>query len=397
MSVSDCLITLASECVWNHPYGSMKLCPEEADSEVTVTASVLHGVRDLRIETRTIAVKSTGICGSDQHYYNHFRNGDILVREPLSLGHESSGVVEAIRSNVTGQFQRGDRVAIEVGVPCENCRYCQVGRYNICRGMRFRSSAKSFLHFQGTLQGRINHPAKWCHKLPENVTLDEGALLEPLSVAIHGVRRARVQPGVNALVLGAGAVGLLAAAMLQVEKAARITIADIEGRRVEFATQNGLADVGVTIPRTRPKSEAIEYRLANAQETAEVLIRGPDEPLYDVVFECTGVEACVRAAIYATAPGGAVMLIGMGTPIQTLPVAAAALREFDLLGVFRYANTYKYGLELLADRQKSRLPDISKLAIHRFGGIDKVVDTFATAAKPVDEHGDLVLKVVIET
>jgi len=111
-----------------------------------------------------IAVQSTGICGSDQHYYNHYRNGDIMVREPMSLGHESSGIISAIGSAVSEeQFKIGDRVALEVGLPCGECKVCKEGRYNICSKMNFRSSAKSFPHFQGTLQERINHPAKWCH------------------------------------------------------------------------------------------------------------------------------------------------------------------------------------------------------------------------------------------
>lgn len=110
-----------------------------------------------------IAIQSTGLCGSDLHYFNHYRNGDIIVREPLTLGHESSGTVVSVGSAVT-TFAPGDRVALEVGVSCDDCEYCDSGSYNICRGMRFRSSAKSFPHFQGTLQERINHPAKWCHK-----------------------------------------------------------------------------------------------------------------------------------------------------------------------------------------------------------------------------------------
>jgi L-iditol 2-dehydrogenase len=110
-----------------------------------------------------VAIKATGVCGSDVSYYNKFRNGDLQAVQPLSLGHESAGVVVAIGENVNG-FQIGERVALEVGVPCDNCRSCQRGRYNLCPEMRFRSSAKSVPHFQGTLQERINHPAKWCHK-----------------------------------------------------------------------------------------------------------------------------------------------------------------------------------------------------------------------------------------
>lgn len=110
-----------------------------------------------------VAVQSTGLCGSDLHYFNHYRNGDIIVQEPLILGHESAGVVCAVGFQVE-DLKVGDKVALEVGLPCGECGLCQEGRYNICKKLRFRSSAKSFPHFQGTLQERINHPAKLCYK-----------------------------------------------------------------------------------------------------------------------------------------------------------------------------------------------------------------------------------------
>jgi L-iditol 2-dehydrogenase len=110
-----------------------------------------------------VAVQTTGLCGSDLHYFNHYRNGDILVRQPLTLGHESAGVVTAVGSEVSN-LKIGDRVALEVGLPCLECGLCREGRYNICKSLRFRSSAKSFPHFQGTLQKKINHPAVYCHK-----------------------------------------------------------------------------------------------------------------------------------------------------------------------------------------------------------------------------------------
>lgn len=96
-------------------------------------------------------------------YFHKFANGDLCACQPLSLGHESSGVVVAIGPQVSG-FAVNDRVALEVGVPCGHCGICRKGRYNLCKKMRFRSSAKSFPHFQGTLQERINHPSAWCHK-----------------------------------------------------------------------------------------------------------------------------------------------------------------------------------------------------------------------------------------
>lgn len=345
-------------------------------------------------------MRCTGICGSDQHYYNHYRNGDILIKEPMALGHESSGVVEAVGSGVTG-FRKGDRVALEVGIPCESCNLCQAGRYNICSSMRFRSSAKSFPHFQGTLQGRINHPAKWCHKMPESVTMEEGALLEPLSVAIHAVRRAKLEKGANVLVLGAGAVGLLTAAMLRTAGVETITIADVIKSRVDFAKENGFADFGFEVPRASPDAVAtIDGKLAYARETAAALMeagRGSKTTQFDAVFECTGVESCVQISIYATVAGGKVLLIGMGSPIQTLPLSAAALREVDLVGVFRYSSTYEYGLEMLANKAKYSLPDVSKLATHHFSGFDRVSEAFAAAGRPVDNEGKLVIKVLIET
>lgn len=167
--------------------------PGITDKLQRVQASVLHGAKDLRCvrrhcmpciryhkadaikqETRDLAsplssqlqvsVGATGLCGSDLHYFNHHRNGDIIVKEPMSLGHESAGIVTAVGHEAASKFRVGDRVALEVGIPCTACERCSEGRYNICKAMSFRSSAKSFPHFQGTLQERINHPAEWCHK-----------------------------------------------------------------------------------------------------------------------------------------------------------------------------------------------------------------------------------------
>ena len=344
-----------------------------------------------------IAVKSTGLCGSDLHYYNHGRNGDIILREPLALGHESAGVVVAVGVDVKG-FSCGDKVALEVGIPCANCSYCSETRYNLCPSMRFRSSAKSFPHFQGTLQERINHPAEWCHKIPDNVSLDKGAILEPLGVAIHAARRARLSPKATVLVFGAGAVGLLCAYMAKQADASLVLIADIDQGRVDFAVKNGFAQKGFVVPLKR--GQTTEEKLNIARDTAASICgieKGVDGPVkeVDVVFECTGVEPCVQASIYATRPGGRVMLVGMGTPVQTLPISAAALREVDLCGVFRYANTYGEGIGIVRDK-KANVPDLEALVTHRFRGLDNAQRAFEMAVRTTDTEGNLVLKVVVE-
>lgn len=372
-----------------------------------IKASVLHGVKDLRIETRhlhppapgqiQVAVRSTGLCGSDLHYYNHYRNGDIIVREPMSLGHESSGVVVEVGSGVTN-FNVGDKVALEVGLPCGICDRCREGRYNICKEMKFRSSAKAFPHAQGTLQERINHPAEWSYKLPEAMDLDMGALLEPLGVAIHGNKRAGLAIESRVLVFGAGAVGLLVAAVAKINGAGTVVIADIDGGRVDFAVKNGFAHRGYTVPMKR--GNTTEENLEISKETAAEIGKVPGidgQPVgeVDAVFECTGVPSCLQAAIYATRPGGKVILIGMGHPIQTLPISAAALREVDLVGSFRYANTYRTGIEILS-KSGQDYPQFVKMITQRFNGFESLDSAFQMAGKTKDENGNLVIKVVVE-
>ncbi|TVY83327.1 L-idonate 5-dehydrogenase [Lachnellula suecica] len=376
---------------------------QTAGEAAGVNASVLHGVKDLKIERRSltspapsevqIAVQATGLCGSDLHYFNHYRNGDIIVKEPLTLGHESSGVVTEVGSAVKNLVV-GDRVALEVGLPCSECELCKGGRYNICKEMKFRSSAKAFPHFQGTLQERINHPASSCHKLPSNVSLELGAILEPLGVAIHGSRRAGLKPGSTVLIFGAGAVGLLCAAMCKVSGAQQVIIADIQGDRVDFAIENKFADAKIVVPMKRPQE--IEEKLAFAKEVAELVKSASSIGEVDAVFECTGVESCLQAAIYSTRPGGRIMLIGMGSPIQTLPISAAALREIDLIGVFRYANTYEEAIKLVSSGNPL-LPDLAKLITQRYKGFDGIPEAFAMAGRVKDDEGKLVLKVLVDT
>ena len=370
-------------------------------------ASVLHGPRDLRLEEKSlafpdptelqIAIKTTGLCGSDLHYYQHYRNGDIQVKEPLCLGHESAGVVVEIGSQVSG-FEVGDRVALEVGLPCGECERCIEGRYNICSQLRFRSSAKGFPHFQGTLQERINHPALWCHKLPDRISFGLGAILEPFGVAIQASRRAQIIQGSSTLVFGAGAVGLLCAAMAKVAGSSNVMIADIQQDRVRFATQQDFAHEGFTVPIKR--GENVNEKLQIAKDIAASITKQSWNSSgsiagFDVVLECTGAETCTQAAIFATRPGGKVLIVGMGTPVQTLPISAAALREVDIIGTFRYANTYPQAIEL-ASGNDPLLPDLEKLITHRFRGLDDVERAFEMAARTKDEDGKLVLKVAVD-
>ncbi|EFX05633.1 zinc-dependent alcohol dehydrogenase [Grosmannia clavigera kw1407] len=405
----------------------------------TVSASVLHGPCDLRLEVRSIedpgagevqvAIRSTGICGSDVSYYKKFANGDLCACMPLSLGHESSGVIVALGPQVTG-FKIGDRIALEVGVACGSCTVCRKGRYNLCKQMRFRSSAKSVPHFQGTLQERINHPAQWCHKLPDHVSFDAAALLEPLSVAIHAVNRASPLPGSTALVIGAGTVGLLTAAVARASGCSEVTITDVDEGRVNYAIAKGFATHGLVAPRPlnlSPSSSSIYTESSGTSTPAESgattpasifslssqldgakslaadllaltappahLLSDEENEGFDLSFECTGKEVCMRTSLYATKPGGKVVMVGMGTPIQTLPLSVAHLREIDIIGIFRYANTYATGICMLCS---GAIPSLDDMVTHRFKGLDAAKSAFELACRTADKDGNLVIKVVIE-
>jgi L-iditol 2-dehydrogenase len=393
-------------------------------------------IEDPAIGEVQVAIKTTGICGSDVSYYKKFANGDLCACMPLSLGHESSGVVVALGPQVSG-FSIGDRVALEVGVPCGQCGICRKGRYNLCKKMRFRSSAKSVPHFQGTLQERINHPAIWCHKLPDHVSFDAAALLEPLSVAIHAVNRASPTPGSTALVLGAGTVGLLTAAMARQSGCSTVTITDVDAGRVNYAIKRGFATHGYVVARPFHSSSSSSSICTSSSGTSTPLESGAVTPAstlsfhsqldgakslagdvlaianssnpvlededegVDITFECTGKEVCMHTALYATKAGGKVIMVGMGTPIQTLPMSVAHLKEVDILGIFRYSNTYATGIRLLCAQGRGgagfTLPSLDDMVTHRFKGLDAAKGAFELASRTIDDEGKLVLKVVIET
>lgn len=321
----------------------------------------------------------------------------------MCLGHESSGVVTSISPDASTTLQVGDRVALEVGLPCRLCPLCKSGRYNICPNLIFKSSAKVFPHADGTLTELMNHPADLCHKLPDNVTFEQGALVEPLAVTLHAVRRSSPGDlaGGTALVLGAGAIGLLTAAALSVHGLATIIVADIDAARLSLAATH-LAHLNVhtyKIPTDGPNPATLstEDALA-ASSTLATAIKAshPSIPAlgFDRIYECTGVTSCVQTGIYAAAPGGKLILVGMGKPVHTLPIAAAALREVDIIGVFRYAGEYPAAIRLWESGKLKGVDDL--LVTHRVS-LEQGKEGFELARKGKDGEGRPVVKVIIES
>ncbi|KAG6854490.1 hypothetical protein C0991_006092 [Blastosporella zonata] len=364
--------------------------------------AVLYGAKDLRVEQRSVwppsqnqaqvAIVSTGLCGSDLHYYMHGRNGDFAVRSPLVLGHEAAGVVTAVGPGVKNLVP-GQRVAIEAGVYCRNCDFCTKGRYNLCKGMKFCSSAAVFPHADGTLQGRMNHPAFVLHPLPDSCSFDQAALAEPLSVLIHASRRANLSAGQSVLVYGVGAIGLLACAVAQSLGASRVVAIDINQTRLDFARDNGFASQTFCLPPA-DRAKTSDEQLRRAKENSQAALSEFDAPAgFDVVFECTGAEPVIQMSVHTAISGGKVMLIGMGTRNVVLPLSTAALREVDIQGSFRYANTYPAALALLASGE---LKNVEKLITHRFP-LQDTKRAFDLLSRGQDEDGNMVLKVMIES
>uniref|UniRef100_A0A8C5LXU8 Sorbitol dehydrogenase n=1 Tax=Leptobrachium leishanense TaxID=445787 RepID=A0A8C5LXU8_9ANUR len=261
--------------------------PSQGDENLSV---VVHGIGDLRLENRPVPVPgpnevllkmhSVGICGSDVHYWQHGRIGDFIVKKPMILGHEASGTVVQVGSSVT-HLKPGDRVAIEPGVPRETDEFCKTGRYNLSPTIFFCATPPD----DGNLCRYYTHDANFCYKLPDNVTFEEGALIEPLSVGIHACRRAGVSLGSKVFICGAGPIGLVSLLVAKVMGASQVVISDLSSTRLEKAKEVG-ADFVVQVTNETPQQIA---------QKVETLLGCMPE----ITIECTGAEACIQAGIYS--------------------------------------------------------------------------------------------------
>lgn len=283
----------------------------------------------------------------------------MIVHDDHILGHESAGVVIATHSSVT-TLQIGDRVAVEPNVICNACEPCLTGRYNGCTSVQFKSTPPC----PGLLRRYVTHPAVWCHKIG-NMSFENGACLEPLSVALAGVQRANVRLGDPVLICGAGPIGLVTLMCCAASGACPIVITDIDPGRLAVAKDILPRVLTHQVGNATPESEA----------AAIVAVLGGTEPA--VAMECTGVESSIASAIWAVKFGGKVFVIGVGRDNINIPFMRASVREVDLQFQYRYANMWPRAIRLV----ESGLINFEKLITHRFS-LEDFQQAFDTAANP---------------
>lgn len=331
----------------------------------------LHAARDLRVhdepapaagrDEALIDVRAVGVCGSDLHWYNEAGIGDAKLHHPLVLGHEFAGVV------ASGDHE-GERVAVDPALHCGCCEWCEAGHPNLCPNTRFSGHGKD----DGALREVMAWPTRAFFPLPDSIDDVDGAMLEPLGVAIHTIDLAHMKPGMHIGVFGCGPIGLLTLQMARVAGATRIAATDLKQHRVDAARALGATDAYLASGADHAESAAI---------LAATNRRG-----LDVAFECAGDQHAVDAAFDAVRIGGTVVLCGIPSDDRTSFVASIARRKgLTIKMVRRMKHVYPRAIELVA----SGRVDVKSLVTHRY----KLQD--AAAAFEVANRRDGI-KVVIE-
>jgi L-iditol 2-dehydrogenase len=316
----------------------------------------LHGTGDLRNhdepvpvageKERLIRVKTVGVCGSDLHWFSGGEIGDAKLERPLVLGHEFAG-----------ELEDGQRVAIDPAIPCGHCELCLHGHPNLCLSIIFAG--------YGTQDGSLREYMTWNEKclfpIPDSLTFEDGAMLEPLGVAIHAVDLAHLKTGMTVGVFGCGPIGLLIIQMAKLAGATNIIATDKLLHRVDAAKALGADHAFLA----GDNSELEEIRAATKG-------RG-----VDVAFEAAGVQETIDVSIAAVLNGGKVMLVGIPDD-ERISFSASATRRKGLTIklVRRMKHTYPRAIELVS----KGLVDVRSLVTHRFP-LDRAIEAFKVAER----------------
>lgn len=320
-------------------------------------AIVIHGALDLRLEERaspspgpdqvSIAIGRGGICGSDLHYYRHGGFGTVRLKEPMVLGHEVSGVISAVGTNVT-RVKAGDRVAVNPSRPCGACVFCQAGQQNHCLDMLFYGSAMRLPHVQGAFQQNLVAQESQCHLIASDISLEEATFAEPFAVTLHAIMRAGALTNKAVLVTGCGPIGALA-----------IIAARAHGTREIIATD--ISDFTLGIARKIGADGTF-----NVANNADALIPfKANKGRFDVMIEASGNEEAIRLGLEVLKPRGILVQLGLGGTMA-VPQNLVVSKEIEIRGSFRFHAEFALAVDLINRKRVDLKPLLSNvLPLHQ--------------------------------
>ncbi len=296
----------------------------------SMLASVLIAPQTISLEHRDIPqpgpgqvlarVTAVGVCGSDTHFFETGHVGDIVVEGPIVLGHETAGQIVAVGGGVdAGRI--GERVAIDPQRPCRRCRYCKHGQSHLCPEMQMYGAYPT----DGSFAEYVLIDDDFAYAIPDSVSDQEGALVEPLSVAVHACRRAGITAGSTVLITGAGPIGIMCAEAARAFGATEIVVSDPMPLRRETVARHGATET------LDPASSDL----------------GVYDRHFDVYLDASGNARAIQSAFAAIRPGGIAVLVGMGSLDLEVPIAMIQHREITVTGTFRYVNTWPTAIELI--------------------------------------------------
>jgi D-xylulose reductase len=310
---------------------------------------------DVRIQIRDV-----GICGSDVHYYLHGRIGDFVVEKPMVLGHEASGVVLEAGGNVT-HLRAGDRVCMEPGIPAPGSPATFAGLYNLDPAVRFWATPP----VHGCMRETVVHPGAFTFKLPDNVSLEEGALVEPVAIGVYSANTAGIQPGDVALVFGAGTIGICTALAALASGCSKVILVDVKDKKLGIVRKSFSGNI-ICVNSTTQSLDDVVFPLS------------PEG--VDVVFEASGSPAVIGSFVRYLRPNGRAVMIGMPAAPAPFDVVAAQVKEIRVMHVFRYRNMYPRTIKMIA----SGTLNVRPLITH-FYDFKDAIKAFDFAAAMPDE------------
>lgn len=337
----------------------------------------LHGARDLRMHEEPVPVPgpgevrlkvmSAGVCASDLHYYRDGRIGTTVVKEPLVIGHEASGVVDALGDGVTG-LQVGDRVAIEPTNGCGECEFCRAGHFNVCPNVRFFGTPPE----DGCFRDYLVWPASLAIKVPDSMSMDEAAIVEPMAVGIYAARLAlrNAECGMpdaewgTVVILGAGAIGLSTLQAVRVMGAERVIVSEPVAARRELSKRLGA-------------SELIDPSVCDAEKEVLRLTGGHGA---DVVIECTGEDDATLEASRLVRILGRIVVVGIpDTENYTFEASPSRRKELTVIFCRRSNLAAETAIEWIAEGKV----DAACMATHRFP-LERTEDAMKLAIDKAD-------------